>query len=62
MASCYAKDSHDDAVVRYSTKVLERAAFIEDTSMVINAYLNRGLAYERTEKFRDAINDFMRVK
>jgi hypothetical protein len=49
-------------VVRYSAKVLERAACIEDNSMIINAYLNRGLAYERTEKFRDAINDFMRIK
>lgn len=62
MASCYAKDSHDDAVIRYSTKVIERVAFIEDENFITNAYLSRGLAYERSEMYRDAIHDLMRVR
>jgi len=62
LASFYAKDSHDDAVIRYFTKVLERTAFIEDENFITNAYLSRGLACERSEMYRDAINDLMKVR
>jgi tetratricopeptide (TPR) repeat protein len=46
----------------YSTKVIDRALYLEDINVLIKAYLRRGLAYEHLEKYKLAANDLVRVR
>lgn len=62
IAHCYGKDQHDKASIDYSTKVIERALYIEDINVLIKAYLRRAAAYEHIERFKLAVADLMRVR
>ena len=62
IAFCNGKDQQDRAQIEYCTKVIDRSLYIDDVNMLIKAYLRRGLAYESTEKYKNAIIDLMRVR
>mmetsp|Transcript_8207 Transcript_8207/g.11362 ORF Transcript_8207/g.11362 Transcript_8207/m.11362 type:complete len:272 (-) Transcript_8207:955-1770(-) len=62
IAFCYGKDQQDKMQIDFCSKVLDRSLYIDDVNMLIKAYLRRGLAYESTEKFKNAIIDLMRVR
>ena len=62
IAFCYGKDQQDKQQVEYSTKVIDRALYLEDINVLIKAYLRRGLAYEHMEKYKLASNDLYRVR
>ena len=62
IAHCYGKDQHDKASIDYSTKVIERALYIEDINVLIKAYLRRAAAYEHIERYKLAVADLMRVR
>lgn len=62
IAFCYGKDQHDKAQVDFSTKVIDRALYLDDINVLIKAYTRRGLAYENLEKFKLAVNDLTRVR
>jgi regulator of sirC expression with transglutaminase-like and TPR domain len=42
--------------------VIERALFLDDTTVLVKAYLRRGLAYESLQQYESAIIDLSRVK
>lgn len=46
----------------YSSKVIDRALYIDDINVLIKAYLRRGVAYEHLEKYKLAANDLHRVR
>jgi tetratricopeptide (TPR) repeat protein len=48
--------------VEYCSKVIERAPYLSELSMLAKAYQRRGLAYEHLEKFQEAKEDMLRVK
>jgi len=62
IAFCYAKDQQDKQIIEYSSKVIDRALYIDDINILMKAYLRRGLAYEQTEKYRLSANDLNRVR
>ena len=62
IALCYSKDSHEKAQIEYCTKVIARSVYIEDINIVIKAYLRRGQAYEKSERFKLAVNDCTKVR
>lgn len=62
MAFCYQKDQQDKQIVEYSSKVIDRALYIDDINVLMKAYLRRGLAYEQLEKFKLSANDLSRVR
>lgn len=62
IAFCYGKDKQDKQQVEYCSKVIDRALFIDDVSVLQKAYLRRGLAYEHSEKFKLGANDLHRVR
>ena len=62
IAHCYGKDAHDKASIDYSSKVIDRALYIDDIHILIKAYLRRAQAYEHTERYRSAVDDLMRVR
>ena len=62
IAHCYGKDSHDKASIDFSTKVIERAPYIDDIMVLIKAYLRRAAAYEHIERYKPAVDDLMRVR
>ena len=49
-------------MVTYCGKVIDYAPYISDESVLIKAYMRRGLAYERIEKYKEAIDDLNRVR
>lgn len=62
IAFCYGKDKQDKQSIDYCSKVINRSLYIDDVSVLVKAYLRRGLAYEHCEKFKLAANDLTRVK
>jgi tetratricopeptide (TPR) repeat protein len=62
MAFCYGKDQQHRQEVEYTSKVVDRALYLDDTNVLLKAYLRRGLAYEHLEKYKLACNDLKRVK
>jgi tetratricopeptide (TPR) repeat protein len=42
--------------------VIDRALYLDDTNILVKAYLRRGCAYEKIEKFKLACNDLQTVK
>ena len=62
IAACYKQGQHNKKEVEYCTKVIDRASYINDTSMLAKAYLGRGFAYENLEKYADAKEDILRVR
>ena len=62
IAFCYGKDQQHRQEIEFTTKVIDRALYLDDTNVLLKAYLRRGLAYEKCEKFKLACNDLQRVK
>ncbi len=62
IAFAYGKDNLDTKQIEYCSKVVERAPYIKDISVLIKAHLRRGLAYESNEKFKKAADDLMYVR
>ena len=46
IAFCYGKDKMERQEVEYTTKVIDRALYLDGTDVLVKAYLRRGLAYE----------------
>lgn len=62
IAACHKKELNSKLEIEYTTKVIERQEFITDSSVLLKAYLRRGLAYEQLEKFPQAKEDMLSVK
>jgi hypothetical protein len=62
IAFCYGKDQQHKLEVEYTTYVIDRALFLDDSNVIVKAYLRRGLAYEMLEKYKLACNDLFRVR
>mmetsp|Transcript_7226 Transcript_7226/g.12200 ORF Transcript_7226/g.12200 Transcript_7226/m.12200 type:complete len:115 (+) Transcript_7226:239-583(+) len=62
IAVCCKKELNVKSEIEYTTKVIEREEFITDQSVVLKAYLRRGLAYEQSEKYLKARDDMLTVK
>ena len=58
MSVCYGKESNTQKEIEYSSLVIERALFLDDTNVLLKAYLRRGLAYEKLQKYKLAVHDF----
>lgn len=48
--------------IEYSTKVIEMQEYLTEVSVLLKAYLRRGLAYETSEKYLQAKEDMLSVK
>jgi len=62
LAACYKKELNSRMEIAYTSKVVERQAYLTDTSVLLKAYLRRGLAYEALEKYLQAKEDMLSVK
>lgn len=62
MAACCRKELNSKAEIEYSTKVIDRSEFISDKTVLLKAFLRRGLAYEQLEKYLQAKEDMLTVK
>ena len=62
VASCYKQTQATKKEIEYASKVIERAPYVQDSSVLAKAYLLRGYAYESIEKFKDAKEDMTRVR
>ena len=62
IAFCYGKDQQHKLEVEFTTKVVDRALYLDDTNVLVKAVLRRGLAYEHLEKYKLACNDLSRVR
>lgn len=62
MAACCRKELNSKAEIEYSTKVIERSELISDKTVLLKAFLRRGLAYEQIEKYLKAKEDMHSVK
>jgi tetratricopeptide (TPR) repeat protein len=61
IAFCCGKLQMTDEEVKYSSLVIERALFLNDTAVLVKAYLRRGLAHEQLQAFKSAVDDLSRV-
>ena len=59
---CYKQNQSTKKEIEFCSKVIERAPYISDSSILAKAYLGRGYAYETLEKFADAKEDMTRVR
>jgi len=62
LAACCHKELNSKSEIEYTTKVIERQQYLTDSSVLLKAYLRRGLAYEQQEKFLPAKEDMLSVK
>lgn len=62
MAACCKKELNSKMEIEYTTKVIDRQNWIADKTLLVKAYLRRGLAYEQIEKFLPAKEDMLTVK
>ena len=62
LAACYKKELNSRMEVDYTTRVIERQEYLTDTSVLLKAYLRRGLAYEALEKYLQGKEDMLSVK
>ena len=62
MAACCRKELNSKQEIEYTSKVISRAEHISDASVLLKAYLRRGLAHEELEKFQQAKADMLSVK
>ena len=51
MAACSRKELNSKAEIEFSTKVIDLTEYISDRSVLLKAFLRRGLAYEQIEKY-----------
>lgn len=62
LAACAKKDTNTRLEIDYTTKVIERQEHLSEKSVLLKAYLRRGLAYEESEKYLQAKEDMLSVK
>jgi len=62
IAACSKKELNSKMEVQYTTKVIERAEHLSEVSVLLKAFLRRGLAYEQMEKYLQAREDMLSVK
>ena len=62
MAACCRKELNSKAEIEYSTKVINLAEYVSDRTVLLKAFLRRGLAYEQLEKYLEAKEDMLSVK
>lgn len=62
MAACCRKELNSKAEIEYSTKVINLAEYVSDRTVLLKAFLRRGLAYEQLEKYLEAREDMLSVK
>lgn len=62
ISACAKKDCNAKMEIEYSTKVIECQEYLTDVSVLLKAYLRRGLAYESNEKYLQAREDMLSVK
>lgn len=62
LAACCKKELNSKLEIEYTAKVIERGPYLTDASVLLKAYLRRGLAYEQLEKFLQAKEDMLSVK
>lgn len=62
IAACHKKELNSKLEIEYTTKVIDRQEYITDSSVLLKAYLRRGLAYEQLEKFAQGKEDMLSVK
>jgi hypothetical protein len=51
IAACHRKESNNELVIKFTTKVIARTKYISDSRVLLKAFLRRGLAYEKQAKF-----------
>ena len=62
IAACSKKELNSKMEIEYTTKVINLAAHISEVSVLLKAFLRRGLAYEEMEKYLLAKEDMLSVK
>lgn len=62
IAACYKQTQSTKKEIEFCSKVIERAPYVNDTTILAKAYLGRGYSYETLEKFNEARDDFNRVR
>jgi len=62
IAACHKKELNSKLEIAFTTKVIARTEYISDSSVLLKAFLRRGLAYEQQEKFLQAKEDMLSVK
>jgi predicted DsbA family dithiol-disulfide isomerase len=62
IAACHRKESNNELVIKFTTKVIARTKYISDSRVLLKAFLRRGLAYEKQAKFLQAKEDMLSVK
>lgn len=62
MAACSKKDLDTKSEILYTTKVIDLQEHLTDSSLLLKAYLRRGIAYENSEKFLQAREDMLTVR
>lgn len=62
MAACSKKDLDTKSEITYTTKVIDLQEYLTDSSLLLKAYLRRGIAYENSEKFLQAREDMLTVR
>jgi tetratricopeptide (TPR) repeat protein len=62
IAACHKQLQNAKKEIEYSSKVIERAPYINDLNVLAKAYQRRGYAYESIEKYALAKEDMTRVK
>lgn len=62
MAACGRKELNTKAEIEYSSKIIDRAEYISDKTVVLKAYLRRGFAYELLKEYLKAKDDMLKVQ
>jgi hypothetical protein len=62
LAVCSKKELNSKMEIEYTSKVIDRQQYIDDSTIILKAYLRRGLAYEQMEKFLQAREDMLSVR
>lgn len=62
IAACCNKELNSKTEIEFVTKVIENQAYLTDKSVLLKAYLRRGLAYEQMEKYLQAREDMLSVR
>ena len=62
IAACHKQTQSTKKEIEYCSKVIERAPYVTDSTVLAKAYLLRGYAYESIEKLKEAKEDMTRVR
>lgn len=61
IALCYKQGDDNKNVIDFANQVIEMKSSLT-SDVLVKAYLRRGMAYERLEKYKRSLRDFNRVK